>query len=109
MHIFHITEQATWEAAKCALSYDGDTLSSDGFIHCCFLEQIDNVLENWFKGKRDLVILEINPEKLNSPVKYENIEGGQEMFPHIYGPINIDAVVNEKPIKKGKNDETNIE
>ena len=109
MHIFHITERLTWEAVKGTRTYEGDTLSSDGFIHCCSLEQIDNVLENWFRGKRDLVILEINPEKLHSPVKYENLEGGEESFPHIYGPINIDAVVNVKPIIKGKNDETNIE
>lgn len=98
MHIFHITDRATWQKVKHTALYEGDTLSSDGFIHCCLLEQIDSVLQNWFKGKRDLVIVEIDTENLISPVKYENFEGGQETFPHVHGPINIDAVVSEKPV-----------
>ncbi len=97
MHIFHITERSTWQKAKHGNLYEGDTLSVDGFIHCCLFEQIEGVLLNWFKGKRGLVILEIDPEILLSPIKYENINGGQETFPHVYGPINTSAVVNEKP------------
>ena len=98
MHIFHITDKSTWRDAKHGSLYEGGTLSIDGFIHCCFLEQIEGVLLNWFKGKRDLVILEIDPEILLSPIRYENLEGGLEEFPHVYGPINLDAVVNEKPV-----------
>lgn len=98
MHIFHITDQSTWRDAKHGSLYEGDTLSTDGFIHCCFLEQIEGVLLNWFKGRCNLVILEIDPEILLSPIKYENLEGGLETFPHVYGPINLDAVVNEKQV-----------
>ena len=100
MHIFHITCQSTWQEAKHHTFYEGDTMSVDGFIHCCLLEQIEDVLLNWFKGKHDVVILEIDPEILLSPVKYENLEAGSEMFPHVYGPINVDAVINEKPVLK---------
>lgn len=98
MHIFHITDQSTWQEVKLGSLYAGDALSDDGFIHCCLFEQIEGVLLNWFKGKRDLVILEIDPELLLSPIKYENREGGLEAFPHVYGPINLDAVINEKPV-----------
>jgi len=101
MHIFHITDQATWQKVKHSTLYEGDTLSSYGFIHCCLSEQIDGVLKNWFKGKHDLVIVEIDPEKLISPVEYENLESGKETFPHVYGPINLDAVVNEELITGG--------
>lgn len=100
MNIFHIIEQSTWQEAKHNTFYEGDTLSVDGFIHCCLFEQIEDVLLNWFKGKHDVVILEIDPEILLSPVKYENLEGGLEMFPHVYGPINLDAVINEKSALK---------
>ena len=100
MNIFHITEQSTWQEAKHNTFYEGDTLSVDGFIHCCLFEQIEDVLLNWFKGKHDVVILEIDPGILLSPVKYENLEGGLEMFPHVYGPINLDAVINEKSALK---------
>ena len=98
MHIFHITDQSTWQEAKHGTLYEGDTLSIDGFIHCCLFEQIERVLLNWFKGKHDLVILEIDPEILHSHIKYENLEGGVEAFPHVYGPINLDAVINEKTV-----------
>ena len=100
MNIFHITEQSTWQEAKHNTFYEGDTLSVDGFIHCCLFEQIVDVLLNWFKWKHDVVILEIDPGILLSPVKYENLEGGLEMFPHVYGPINLDAVINEKSALK---------
>jgi len=100
MNIFHITEQSTWQEAKHNTFYEGDTLSVDGFIHCCLFEQIEDVLLNWFKGKHDVVILEIDPEILLSPVKYENLEGGLEMFPHVYGSINLDAIINEKSALK---------
>ncbi len=98
MQIFHITNQSPWQEAKLGTLYEGDTLPIDGFIHCCLFEQIEGVLLNWFKGKRDLVILESNPEILLSPIKYENLEGGLEVFPHVYGPINLDAVIHEKPV-----------
>ena len=98
MHIFHITDQSTWQEAKLGTLYEGDTLSIDGFIHCCLFEQIEGVLINWFKGKRDLVILEIDPEILLSPIRYENLEGDLEAFPHVYGPINLDAVVNKRQV-----------
>jgi uncharacterized protein (DUF952 family) len=109
MYIFHITDQTTWEADKNDLTYEGDTLSSEGFIHCCFRQQIERVLLNWFEGKNNLVVLEIDPEKIRSLIKYENLNGGEETYPHIYGPINIDAVVSVIPIVKGKTDETRIE
>jgi len=99
MHIFHITEQSTWDGVQENPLYEGGSLKSDGFIHCCLFDQIEDVLGNWFAGKHRLVILEIDAKKMTSPVKYENFEGGSETFPHVYGPINIDAVVNVKLIK----------
>ena len=102
MLLFHITDQATWEAVKNSQFYEGDTLLSERFIHCCFREQIEGVLSNWFKGKDNLVLLEIDPQKVRSPIQYENLDGGNDTFPHIYGPINTDAVLNVQHIKKGK-------
>ncbi|MDO9545593.1 MAG: DUF952 domain-containing protein [Pelolinea sp.] len=98
MHIFHITEKNAWQAAKKNPEYLGDTFSTDGFIHCCLLEQVEGVLKNWFDGKDNLILLEIDTEILLAPIKNENLEGGVELFPHIYGPINIDAVIAEKSI-----------
>ena len=98
MHIFHITEEKTWNAAKDSPEYKGDSLAGDGFIHCCTSGQIEGVLKKWFKGKENLILLKIDINFLLSPIKYENLEGGDELFPHIYGPINTAAVVSEKDI-----------
>jgi uncharacterized protein (DUF952 family) len=98
MHIFHITEEKTWNASKNSPEYKGDSLADDGFIHCCTSGQIEGVLKKWFKGKENLILLKIDIDKLLSPIKYENLEGGVELFPHIYGPINTAAVVSEKDI-----------
>lgn len=98
MPIFHITGKNTWKAAKNSPEYLGDTLSTDGFIHCCTFEQIEGVIKKWFEGKENLVLLELDTGALLAPLKYENLEGGEELFPHIYGPINTNAVITEKMI-----------
>jgi len=103
MHIYHITDRSSWLAEKMSSHYKGDTLESDGFIHCCMSEQVTFVLENWFKGVKDLVMLVIDTDKLTSPVKYENLEGGDELFPHIYGSINLDAVINDTKLVDEQN------
>ncbi len=96
MTIIHITNRQTWEESQDIGIYQADTLESEGFIHCCQPEQVVGVLEKWFHGEKDLVLLEIDPEKTGSRFVYENLEGGEELFPHIYGPINLDAVLSVK-------------
>jgi uncharacterized protein (DUF952 family) len=98
MHIFHITDEKTWAESKKKSEYRGDSLAAEGFIHCCSFEQVAGVLKKWFEGKADLILLGIDVQLLRSPIIYENLEGGEELFPHIYGPINNDAVINAKKI-----------
>jgi uncharacterized protein (DUF952 family)/flavin reductase (DIM6/NTAB) family NADH-FMN oxidoreductase RutF len=96
MHIYHILKKAD-RTEKIQLPYEADSLASQGFIHCCTAEQIPYVIENWFKGEHDLVIMEITPQLVTSKVVFENLEGGKELFPHIYGPINPDAIIKTQP------------
>jgi uncharacterized protein (DUF952 family)/flavin reductase (DIM6/NTAB) family NADH-FMN oxidoreductase RutF len=97
MNIFHIVKNEDW-AKRVNGVFQGESLKSQGFIHCCTKDQIDAVLNQWFSGHTDLVLVEIDPDLLLADVKFENLEGGQELFPHVYGSINLDAVINEKPI-----------
>jgi uncharacterized protein (DUF952 family)/flavin reductase (DIM6/NTAB) family NADH-FMN oxidoreductase RutF len=97
MNIFHIVKKGAWEKPS-QLSYQSELLKIQGFIHCCTQDQIKNVLDQWFRGQTGLVVMEIDPDLLKAKVKYENLEGGKELFPHVYGPINQDAVINIKPI-----------
>ena len=97
MNIFHIVKREEWAIPK-QIIYQTESLKTQGFIHCCTSDQVDEVLDQWFKGQMNLILVEINPDLLKAKVKYENLEGGQKLFPHIYGPINLEAVVNEKAI-----------
>lgn len=91
--IFHITTKQTWQEATEKGEYRGDTLASQGFIHCSTPEQVDEVAQYLFKGKADLVLLEIDETKVTPEIQYED-GGNGKLYPHIYGPLNIDAVIN---------------
>lgn len=102
MIIIHIADSGFWERNKDNSQYLGDTLKSQGFIHCCLPEQVDDVLKNWFPGREDLTFLEIETDDLSSRLEFENLEGGEEKFPHIYGPINREAIISWYPSGKNK-------
>ena len=97
MRIYHITQLTDWEKARAAGSYRADSLASEGFIHCSTREQVPATGLRFYKGRTDLLLLEIEPGRLTAPLKYENSEGGQPPFPHIYGPLNLDAVERTLP------------
>ena len=98
--IFHITSRKAWGEAKIKGEYRAYSLKAEGFIHCSTLSQVLPVANNFFKGQIGLVLLEIEPTLLSSDLKCEPPSGGTpppgvpvgDMFPHIYGPINLDAV-----------------
>jgi uncharacterized protein (DUF952 family) len=90
--IYHITTRAEWTAAKEKGSYEAPSLATEGFIHCCELKQMRGVLKRYYEGKKNLVALEINTDLLQSPLRYEKAPSVNEDFPHVYGPINVNAV-----------------
>jgi uncharacterized protein (DUF952 family) len=92
--IFHITSEQAWTDAKAQGSYTADSLASEGFIHCSEARQVAWVANQRFRGRSDLVLLHIDPARLQAPVRYENLEGGPEPFPHVYGPVPVSAVVS---------------
>lgn len=100
--ILHITRPADWHAAQQSGSYRGDTLDSQGFIHCSTAEQVVRVANVVFYGQTDLLLLVIDTEKVTAEVKFEPPidphtgqpePGKTDLFPHIYGALNLDAVV----------------
>jgi uncharacterized protein (DUF952 family) len=97
--IFHLTPAATWADAQRAGAYTADSLATEGFIHCSTAEQVVWVANNRFRGRQDFVLLHIDSGRLSAPVKYENLEGGTQLFPHIYGPLNLDAVIDVAPFQ----------
>ncbi|MGE0599534.1 MAG: DUF952 domain-containing protein [Dehalococcoidia bacterium] len=103
--IFHITTSAVWEAARASGTYRGDSLENEGFIHCSTAQQVAGVANAVFGGVEGLVVLHIDESRLASPVMYENLEGGEEFFPHVYGSINSEAVAQVTALAAGPNGE----
>ncbi|NJM78043.1 MAG: DUF952 domain-containing protein [Acaryochloridaceae cyanobacterium RU_4_10] len=89
--IYHIATAIAWQAALQQESYVHPSLFSEGFIHCSYPQQVAETLKVHFKGQTDLVLLEIDPTQLTAELKLEPSRNG-ELFPHLYGPLNLDAV-----------------
>lgn len=94
--IYHVTKKQAWEEALQKGFYEAASLATEGFIHNSSLTQVAGVLERYYKNETNLMLLHIDESKLSSPLKYELAPSVNEMFPHIYGPINIDAVVKNE-------------
>jgi len=92
--IYHILTSAEWRSASGSPDYSTSSFAVDGFIHCCTAEQLEYVGKRYFRGRQDLVMLCIDSDRVTAPVKYEDLNGEGMLFPHIYGPINTDAVTN---------------
>ncbi|MFN2492288.1 MAG: DUF952 domain-containing protein [Pyrinomonadaceae bacterium] len=99
--IFHITERGTWERAKASGTYKADMFAVDGFTHCSTKEQVLQVANTRFRGQMGLVLLRIDTDKVGAEIRYENLEGGRQLFPHIYGALNVDAVTDVSPFIPG--------
>lgn len=94
MNIHHITSRTSWSAAQASGAYTADSLASQGFIHCSKAEQILRVANAYYKGQDGLVILVIDPERLTAELRWEpGTDKADELFPHIYGALNLDAVL----------------
>lgn len=104
--IYHLAVKSDWESAQKRGQYKPASLSTEGFIHCSMREQVEGVANSFFKGRNDLVLLYINPDRLQAVLRYEppahpsvpaeDAPLRREMtalFPHLYGALNLDAVV----------------
>jgi uncharacterized protein (DUF952 family) len=91
--IYHVTTAAGWKEAEAKGYYEAASLTTEGFIHASKHNQVAGVLVRYYAGKKDLLLLHIEEDKLTSKLLYELSTSVNEEFPHIYGTINLDAVV----------------
>lgn len=91
--ILHITHRSEWDAAQQDGYYTAPSLATEGFIHCSTPSQVVAVAERFYAGQTGLVLLILDPARIRSEVKYEpGSDKPDELFPHIYGTLNLDAV-----------------
>ena len=96
--IYHVTTAADWKAAQQKGFYEHPSLVAEGFIHCSQDHQVAGVLERYFAGQTDLIKLVIDTDKLSSKFVFDWSPSTADTFPHVYGTINTDAVIDVIPL-----------
>ena len=96
--IYHIVSGEDWQTALQQGFYEHASLAIEGFIHTSKKHQVSGVLERYYQKQSNLLLLHIDENKLTAELKYELAPSVNEEFPHIYGPLNLDAVVTTRPI-----------
>ncbi len=91
--IYHVCRKPEWEDALQKGFYDTGSLATEGFIHNSTLQQVAGVLQRYYKNETGLVLLHIDETLLTSSLRYELAPSVNELFPHIFGPINLEAVI----------------
>ncbi len=92
--LFHITTRAEWDRSQATREYRAVSLEREGFIHLSTEEQWRHTLQRLYRGVDELVILRIDPRRVAAEIKYERARDADEEFPHLYGPLETDAVIN---------------
>jgi len=97
--ILHIAHRNNWEASASSGYYKPSSLDSDGYIHCSTIGQTVETANQFYANQQDLVILCIDGNMSEAEVKYEapacvGDQRAGSLFPHIYGPLNVSAVVS---------------
>lgn len=104
--ILHICRKSDWQAAQYQGEYRAASLAAEGFIHCSTPSQVLSVANAFYRGYSDLVLLWIDSQKVAAEIRWElptrmdsahgdaaaSTQTG-ERFPHIYGPLNLNAVM----------------
>ena len=102
MRIFHLATVSAWRAAEGAGTYTVSTIGLDladvGFIHCSQAEQVAGVHQRFYTDVSEpLLLLTIETDRLSAPWQLDEVTGQPLPFPHVYGPLNLDAVVAVEP------------
>lgn len=105
MTLYHLVERAVWERALADGAYPwstrGVTVDEEGFVHCSFEHQVAATSLRFYADVDDLLVLLIDEHRLTAPVVAEQLDGAPEPFPHVYGALDLAAVVATHPYRPG--------
>lgn len=101
--LYHIADRRRWDDSRSVGRYTQSTrgmeLDDVGFIHLCTEQQVAGVLDRFYRGVDELVLLHIDEHLVGAPIVFEDVPGSDEQFPHLYGPLESTAVVRVEPIR----------
>ncbi len=100
--IYHLLPRRVWEQQSAGAPYSSDTLATEGFTHCTYEPEMLLRVANHFYRERagDFVVLCIDESRVVPEVRWEPADG--HLFPHVYGPLNLDAVVGVAPMPRAQ-------
>jgi glutathione S-transferase len=101
--IHHLALADEWQAAVTRggpyrRSTIGKSLEEVGFVHCSFAAQVQEIADLLYFARQDAVLLTIDVARVDASVVVENLHGTDQAYPHIYGPVPLDAVVHAVPV-----------
>lgn len=96
--IYHVVRLKDWKEALTQGFYEAASLATEGFIHASKEGQVKGVLDRYYQEETDLLLLHIDESKLTAQLKYELAPSANEEFPHIYGTLNLAAVIEATPL-----------
>lgn len=98
--IYRIAEINDWHNAQQQGYFESSDLAADGFIHCCKRNQLSHVVSTYYQGREDVVLLEIDDTQLDVPLRWEDLIGIGEPFPHVYGKIPLVAIARQLDLQE---------
>jgi uncharacterized protein (DUF952 family) len=101
----HILSREDWETAQKEGVYAPSSLNTEGFIHCSTAAQVLQTANTFYSAQEDLMLLWIAENSVSAEIRFEDLSDEGTRFPHIYGTLNLDAVVDQQPFSKGEDGE----
>jgi uncharacterized protein (DUF952 family) len=102
--LVHLCPFDEWSSAKAMGRLRPESLASAGFIHLSTPEQVHLPASRLYRGRNDLVLLHIDPARLDAPIRWEPgvaTDPDSMLFPHLYGPLPVSAVINVTSYRPG--------
>lgn len=95
---YHIVTPGFWQQFAGLDYYEAPSLYTEGFIHASKGEQVEATLNRYYKNEQEVLLLKIEASMLVPELKYEVAPSVNQEFPHIYGRLNKDAIVEILPL-----------
>ncbi|TFV55650.1 DUF952 domain-containing protein [Mycobacterium sp. PS03-16] len=102
--LVHLCGADEWQAASGRTELRPESLGSAGFVHLSTPQQVHLPANRLFAGRTDLVLLHVDPDRLTDPLRWEpgvSTDPASMVFPHLYGPLPIAAVIDVTPYRPG--------
>lgn len=98
--IYHLTAAGSWSlACTQGVDYTHPSLTTEGLIHCARADQLDGVVQRYFSGWTEVEVLCIDVAQVEAEIRWEGPIATGGPFPHIYGPLNLNAVLSALHLK----------